>query len=81
MSEVINLFQEVAFDPETIANLSDAYARACKSLHDNGQPEIVKSVIAQRIIALAKQGERDPEKLSESALKALGPNVVRDRDP
>ncbi|MGC1091392.1 MAG: hypothetical protein WA905_01535, partial [Pseudolabrys sp.] len=29
-------------------------------------------MIAERIIALAKQGERDPDKLCDGALKALG---------
>ena len=80
MSKVEDLFQE-AFDPEAIEILCNAFARARQSLHDTGQPEIVNEILAQRIIALAKQGERDPDKLSESALKALGPNVVRDRDP
>ena len=73
MSEVVDLFQDVAFDPETVAVLCDAYARARKSLHDSGQPQIVNEVIATGIIALAKQGERDPDKLAEGALKALAP--------
>ena len=40
--------------------LCDAYDKVSKSLHDAGQPDIVKEVIARRIISLAKKGERDP---------------------
>ena len=46
-----------------------------KALHDAGQPEIVNQVIAERIMALAKQGERDPDRLCEGALSALGGKV------
>jgi hypothetical protein len=49
-----------------------AFDKARKTLHDNGQPEIVYEVIARRIIALAQQGERNPDKLCEGALMALG---------
>ena len=71
MGEVRHLFYSTAFDPETVKALCDAYDRACKSLHDAGRPDVVNEVIAQRIIALAKQGERDPDKLCAGALGAL----------
>jgi len=71
-NNIEKLFQDTAFRPDEIRVLCDAYARACKSLHDKGQPTIVNEIIAQRIIALASDGERDPEKLSEGALGALG---------
>jgi hypothetical protein len=71
MGEVRYLFYSTAFDPETVKALCDAYDRACQSLHDAGQPDVVHEVIAQRIISLAKQGERDPDKLCAGALVAL----------
>ena len=40
--------------------LCDAYDKASRSLRDNGQPDIVKEVIARRIISLSQKGERDP---------------------
>ena len=64
------------FDPETVKTLCDAYDKACKSLHDTGQPHIVSEVIAQRMISLAEQGERDPDRLCEGALSALGNKAV-----
>ena len=71
-NNIEKLFRDTAFQPDEIKVLCDAYARACKSLHDKGQPPIVNEIIAQRIIALASRGERDPDKLSEGALSALG---------
>ena len=68
---IVDLFCSTAFDPETVKLLSDAYDKARKLLHDNGQPYIVNEVIAERIIALAKQGERNPDRLCKGALTAL----------
>jgi hypothetical protein len=75
MGNVLKLFTTGAFDPETVKTLCDAYDRCSKALHDAGQPEIVNQVIAERIMALAKQGERDPDRLCEGALSALGGKV------
>jgi hypothetical protein len=72
MADILHLFKTGAFDPETVKTLCEAYDKCRKALHDTGQPEIVKEVLALRIIALAKQGERDPERLCDGALAALG---------
>jgi hypothetical protein len=77
MAQVVDFFPTTAFDPETVKLLCDAYDRVQKSLHDAGQPDIVNEVIAKRIIALAKQGERNPDKLCESVLKAFGTKEQR----
>jgi len=79
MSKVVALFEKVAFDPETISILEIAYESARKSLHDKGQPALVQEIIAQRIIAAAKTGERNPERLCEAALIALGNKAVFER--
>ena len=68
---IVDLFCSTAFDPETVKLLGDAYDKARKSLHDNGQPHIVNEVIAERIISLAKQGERDADSLCKGALTAI----------
>jgi hypothetical protein len=42
-----------------------------------GQPYVINEVIARRIISLARQGERDVDKLCEGALgAALGSKAV-----
>jgi hypothetical protein len=58
------------FGPE-VAAMSEAYDAALKALHDTGQPKIVREIIAERIIAVAKTGERDPVRLRKSALAGL----------
>jgi hypothetical protein len=68
---VIPFFYDASFDPETTHIMGQAYESACTKLHDVGQPEIVKNVIARRIIEIAKTGERDPNQLCKRALKAI----------
>ena len=52
--------------------MGEALDAACKELHDTGQPAMVREVIAQKIIDAARQGERDPERLRDAGLAALG---------
>jgi hypothetical protein len=59
------------FDPEALAAMGEAFDAACKALEDTGQPQIVREVIAQRIIEAASRGERDPVRLVEAALPWL----------
>jgi hypothetical protein len=54
--------------------MGEAFDTACKDLHDTGQPPIVYEVIAVRIISAAKNGERDPVRLRNAGLSALGFN-------
>ena len=72
-AQVIQLFRAAAFDPESLEQLCSAYDLATTSLHDRDRrPAVVNEVIAQRIIALAESGERDPAALATGALEALG---------
>jgi hypothetical protein len=59
------------FEPEAIAAMSEAFEAACKELDDTGQPKVVLEVIAERIIAAARIGERDPVRLRKAALGGL----------
>ena len=60
------------FDPETTAALGAAFDRAINMLDHGRPPAIVKEVIAKRIVTLAAKGERNPDRLCEAALAALG---------
>jgi len=51
-----------------IAAMSEAFEAACKELDDAGQPRVAREVIAGRIIAAARLGERDPVRLRAAAL-------------
>jgi hypothetical protein len=59
------------FDDATTRILGEAFDAACKELNDTGQPVIVQEVMARRIIAAARRGERDVVRLRDVALAAL----------
>ena len=72
-------FREVAsdFQPDELDNLTAAFNSAWQQLLvANGvdtelQGELLKTTLAQHIIACARAGQFDPEKLKDSALRAL----------
>jgi hypothetical protein len=72
-------FREVAsdFQPDELDNLTAAFNGAWQQLIiANGvdtelQIELLRKTLAQHIIACARTGEFDPEKLRDSALRAL----------
>jgi len=64
-----SIIQPGAFEPEVIAAMSEVLEAALKELQDTGQPNVAPEVIAGRIIAAAKLGERDPVRLREAALR------------
>jgi hypothetical protein len=61
--------QSGVFEPEVIAAMSEALEAALKELGDAGQAEAISEMIARRIIAAARFGERDPVRLMEAALR------------
>ena len=64
--------QNVAFDDTATSAMGEAFDRACKSLRSFGTACTVREIIAKRIISAATNGERDPTRLHEQALLALG---------
>jgi hypothetical protein len=62
--------QNVWFDDAVTLAMGEAFDRACKSLRNLGSA--VPEIIANQIIAAAKNGERDPARLYEQALKVFG---------
>ena len=64
-----NLAKTVWFDDAATTAMGAAFDRACASLKDYGSA--VPTIIAERIIAVAKNGERDSDRLYEQALKAF----------
>jgi hypothetical protein len=57
------------FGPEAIAEMSEVLDAAFEELPETGEPEVVREIIAGRIIAAAKFGERNPARLLEAALR------------
>ena len=60
-----------AFTPEDVKVLIDAFEDTLRALrlHDRGDP--LTMAVAKIIIQLAKDGERDPTRLRDLALKAV----------
>jgi hypothetical protein len=57
------LLQNSAFAPEDIGRLVVAYEDALR---------VVGSIVAKKIMDIAKTGERDPERMRRFALKGIG---------
>jgi hypothetical protein len=72
MANHLPFFPSAAFDHNATRAMGKAFDRACHSLHDIGQPDLVREIIAKRIVEVARDGERDPDELCARALKALG---------
>ncbi|HEY6903124.1 MAG TPA: hypothetical protein VI216_02365 [Candidatus Acidoferrales bacterium] len=62
--------QNIAFDDAATSAMGAAFDKACKSLQGLGSA--VPEIIANRIVAAAKNGERDVARLYEQALQAFG---------
>ena len=61
-----------SFDAEATAIIGQAFDKAWKEMDVRGQPDLWKESIAKQLIEIAANGERDPEKMSRSALISLG---------
>ena len=62
------------FDAETARVLGVAFEMALVALqHADGLADPTRDAVAQKIIELAKAGERNPERLCDEALKATRP--------
>jgi hypothetical protein len=72
MADIFPFFRGAAFDQDATRAMGEAFDRACHSLHDIGQPDLVREIIAKRIIEVSRNGERDPDELCVRALQALG---------
>ena len=57
-------------DPQTAAILGAAYDEALARLLD--QPDVVRELVAKRLVALATRGERNIHRLCDEALIAEG---------
>jgi hypothetical protein len=62
---------ETAFDEFATSAMGVAFDAACVDLKDGERSNLLREVIAERIIEAAKRGERDPERLRSIALAAF----------
>jgi hypothetical protein len=62
--------KNVWFDDAAISTMGEAFDHACKTLQDFGSA--VPAIVANFIIAAAKNGERDPGRLYQQVLADYG---------
>jgi hypothetical protein len=60
-----------SFGPEEIATLVTAFDEALRALGLANRDEPATILVAKTIIGLAKEGERDPARLREAAIKLV----------
>ena len=66
----MGMIENVWFDDDATSAMGEAFDNACKMLQNFGSA--VPAIVANFIIAAAKDGEHDPARLYEQALKAFG---------
>ena len=72
MATILPFIQpETAFDEFATRAIGVAFDAACAELQDANLSKLVREIIAERILAAAKRGERDPERLCGTAVAAL----------
>ena len=72
MGTVVSYFNGSVFDSQATHAMGEAFDLACANMRIGGQPEVVREIMASRIIQAAKNGERDPYRLAAKAMDAVG---------
>ena len=69
-------FPNSAFDPQTLVVLETAFDEAWLTLKAIGNTSIKPDELARSVLRLAMDGERDPVRLHDGALKGLIPTTA-----
>jgi hypothetical protein len=69
-------FHNSAFDPQTLVVLETAFDEAWLTLKAIGNSSIKADELARSVLRLAMDGERDPVRLHDGALKGLIPTTA-----
>ena len=65
------LLDSNAFNPEEVTILRDVFEDTLRTLKLTDRSDPVTSLIAKKIIELARLGERDPARLRQAAMQEL----------
>jgi hypothetical protein len=65
-----------SFDGRDTGLMYEALDLACARLGTAGRPHNVRRIIAQRILEAMEKGERDPTRLCNIGIAALGPVIT-----
>jgi hypothetical protein len=66
------------FGPEDIKALTAAFEEAVKRLSVTDRQSAMATLVAQKIIQLAKEGERNPTRLTENVIQLFRDNPIPD---
>jgi hypothetical protein len=72
MGTAVSYFNGSVFDPQATRAMGEAFDLACQTMRIGAQSEVVKEIMAARIIQAAKSGEFDPHRLAAKAMDAIG---------
>jgi hypothetical protein len=68
---IYRLLKFAAFDPEDVSCMTTAYEDALHVLKLADRQDPITELVAKKIIDVSQQGERDPVRLRERALREL----------
>ena len=69
---IYRLIANGAFGPDEIKAMTEAYERALADLRLNDRDDPITELIVKAIINVTATGERDPVRIKERAINALG---------
>jgi hypothetical protein len=71
MAVIVLFIPRGVFDDATTRIMGEAFDAACQEIDVLAQPHVVREVIAKRIIAAARKGERSVTRLQDAGLAGL----------
>jgi hypothetical protein len=69
---IVPFLRDAAFEPDDIKAMSMALGDVCNTLNLTDGAKAAREVIAERIIELARRGERSPTRFRDRVLKESG---------
>jgi len=72
----MRVFYNTSFDPQTLVLLETAFDEAWLTLKSVGNSTVKPDELARSVLRLAMEGERDPFRLHDGALKGLLPTTT-----
>ena len=72
----MRVFYNTSFDPQTLVLLETAFDEAWLTLKSVGNRTVKPDELARSVLGLAMEGERDPVRLHDGALKGLLPTTT-----
>jgi hypothetical protein len=83
-SMLTRFLEDAAFGPDEIAIMVAAYEMGLTQINASGHNDPTAETLAQTIVMLAKQGERDPVRLEQRAIEIMSgqpPDLARSTYP